>query len=54
MKFEHLYLFASIAMAIAAILILFARNYLASSAMLAASAFAGDHYRLLKQQSQTG
>ena len=28
MKFEHLYLFASIAMAIAAILILFARNYL--------------------------
>lgn len=49
---KNLYFVGSILMAVAAILILFVQNYLASSAMLMSSALAAQHSRLIKTQSE--
>lgn len=47
---EKAYLVASILMGLAGVLVLFSRNYLASSAMLVASGLAFENYRLRKKQ----
>lgn len=51
MDANKLYIIASVIMAIAGIVVLFSRNYLAASAMLIASGLAADIYRLRNNMS---
>lgn len=53
-ELRTVYLVAAAMMVLAAILVLFDRNYLASSTMLVASGFAVDHYRLAGELDRKG
>lgn len=51
MDVNKLYIISSVIMAIAGIVVLFSRNFLAASAMLFASGLAADIYRLRNNMS---